>query len=677
MKLIDKKFLFLCLAIPLLAITSCGGGGDDEEETVNTPAEQQEETSTNEFAGKTFEYAASSQKLIFLSDTRVNYFFSGEDHVVSYTVDREKNLLSLGGGVIVLRYEWRGVNLVMKSKEDDGSFSDYGVWINAADSTNVADSNATGAPTVEWTYTSESPMLTVRPGTTSVTINGVEGGKSLYIVAANKGGTKIEESDRRALSVTGATSEVSAGPQGGNIIIAGRKLFEEQIIDINSFATFKKWSPTSSARAVARSAVKEWSVGDTKTLHINVGELGGNSYEEKQATLRAKGEHCYVWVLDDYYADSADGVNVNTTVAETFANKFDTIYNLVREAFGKESEYLRVLSKDTSKNKYTYDPDVAIGELSDTGSMVNLVLFDIEGDGESGDINGMTAGYFHSKDFYYCEDTIDASSTGQESLGIDIYNQSNVGKYLYLDSAIANSKPRDAYSTIAHEFNHMVTAGMKEIGVKAQVSTSYNEMLAMVCEDMMQEKLELEDSESPKNRTSGFNTGYYTAGITEWNKDGKELQCYANSYTFGAWLFRQYGGAALSKEMEENAYVDNESIVSAVNTVNSTSYSFEDLLGQFAQAITGSDTYTHKKDATTTVTYDGYNFPMKAYDIFSSTYGGGPTTFGFGDSGELAAYNGLRILKGTVDEGATSVTITLSNDSGTPSASELFYVIVK
>jgi len=175
----------------------------------------------------------------------------------------------------------------------------------------------------------------------------------------------------------------------------------------------------------------------------------------------------------------------------------------------------------------------------------------------------------------------------------------------------------------------MINFNMKDITHHQTPDTSYNEMLSMLCEDMMQEFLGLEDDASPKNRTQSFNLYYYYSGIREYRNDDYAALSYSTSYIFGAWLCRQYGGAELVKAMMSNAYVDSASIVAAVNSVNGTSYTFEDLFKQFLLSLFGDSTYTHNKDAAKTLscsyTTDSgasktYTYPMTAFNIFDSEY---------------------------------------------------------
>ncbi|MBQ5537399.1 MAG: hypothetical protein IIU02_05710, partial [Treponema sp.] len=117
-----------------------------------------------------------------------------------------------------------------------------------------------------------------------------------------------------------------------------------------------------------------------------------------------------------------------------------------------------------------------------------------------------------------------------------------------------------------------------------------------------------------------FNTYYILSGIREYLTNDNAVVSYATSYTFGAFLARNYGGAALIKEISQNDKTDNKSIVAAVNKINSTSLTFDKIFQNFLLALTGNTTYTLNKNAKQTLSSGSYSYPMTAYDIFADKY---------------------------------------------------------
>lgn len=359
---------------------------------------------------------------------------------------------------------------------------------------------------------------------------------------------------------------------------------------------------TDSAELAATTATSYTVDTSTKNIYIDTNS-DISEFSQSKATLRAKGTYCYVWVIDDYYEESSSSSSkVTSTIAQTFADKFDSLYPVVKNVFGSESDKIILYSngKGTSANMSNY---------SDTDTMVNIVIYDIGGGDGS---NGSIAGYFYSKDYY--------KNSNEESSGT-VIDYSNVGKYFYVDSYYAANNEETTISVLAHEFQHMILFGKKYINKQLTYSTMYSEMLSMICEDMMQEFLELDDSDSPKSRLARFNAYYWQSGLTEYNEDYSSAS-YADYYAFGAWLCRQYGGAALANAIISNDYVDEESIAAAVNSLKSASYSFDDLIEQFLIALfPGCETYTFNQDADHYSSGNvSYSYPMSAIDLWADDY---------------------------------------------------------
>lgn len=321
----------------------------------------------------------------------------------------------------------------------------------------------------------------------------------------------------------------------------------------------------------------ELGVGEKKALWVDVPastggekEIFSNSskYTKRNATLQAVGTNCYIWVLDENFSDSASGDKITQEEAKSLADKFDSIYEPIQEVFGTESN--EIIS---TNGFYT---------ISDT--KVNIVVYDIEDDYTEGQDSGV-AGYFWPKDYY--------TATEKPSNKDDVLPLSNEGKYFYVDAGFLNKYPEMIYSTLAHEFQHMINFGQKTMkSMKTATkqsdivssSTWSNEMMSMVCEDMIQKYLGVRPEDSPISRLLDFANGYYISGLTDWFQDSNVVYSYAGAYAFGAYLARNYGGKDLIKQIATNEYVDQESITQALSTIRKNE-SFETVFRKYPQAL--------------------------------------------------------------------------------------------
>ena len=352
----------------------------------------------------------------------------------------------------------------------------------------------------------------------------------------------------------------------------------------------------------------------TKELWVDLPKSGVGTYESKfvgatyytkrPATLQAEGNYCYIWVLESYFDSSASGSKISSEEAKALAKKFDELCPLVREVFGTESDEM-----------INTDGLVSISSGSDTGTKVNIVVYDIEGDYRDGQQSG-TLGYFWAKDYYTAAA---AKESGDATIGL-----TNCGKYFYVDSYFLNEAPEMLYSTLAHEFQHMINFGQKTMlsmetaQTEAQVHVSQtwsNEMMSMVCEDMVQEYLGVQDKDSPIARLPWFCQNYYLSGLTDWLGGNSVQVSYAGAYAFGAYLARNYGGKELIKQIAINNYVDQEAITQALESI-SKDETFESVFEKYAQALVLDNAPPAANAPSFNRSVEGINGNMKAIDIF-------------------------------------------------------------
>lgn len=534
--------------------------------------------------------------------------------------------------------------------------------------TTEADSSATSSTTsstVSWDA-SQSNIFELSADVTTVNIsNATTSGKKLYFVRRNTGSETISSKNIRTLT---AASQRQADSDASSDFLE----FDEEIpnlqkgfagcfipgqIDLKNYASSARSASVSSETAISGK------VGETKEIYVD-NNTDISTFVQKSATLRAVGTYCYVWVVDDFYSSTAGENKVDSAIAKEYADAFDKMYPMITNVFGNESDEI-----------YYYYDWRNMENYSSTGTKINIVVYDIGNDYSLPENQQCgIVGYFYAKDYIY-----NYSEKGVTS---------NNGKYFYIDSEYANSSFDTTISTLAHEFQHMVNYNQKTVLNDGLTSGQwYNEMLSMLCEDMMQEHLGIKDEDSPKERTTTFNAYYYYSGISEYNSNN-QICSYATAFSFGSFIARNFGGAELVQKISKNSYVDNDSITNAVNSLNGTNYTYDDLFEKYLLALFGNSTYTHNKDADCTLKYNSgdyssapYEYPMTAYDIFDSEYSFsvkgeeyyGPAIFKYNaKSVDLRGENGILIHRiGTFSGSSASVSFS----SGT--SAEKIYLIIK
>jgi hypothetical protein len=221
-------------------------------------------------------------------------------------------------------------------------------------------------------------------------------------------------------------------------------------------------------------------VGDTKDFWVDDIVKGGRY--QITATLQAIGSHCEIWVEDPN--------EINQTKAQQLANEFDNII------------YPAVTS-------YFYTPSDVNGD-----NKIAILCFDIQ-DGFSGS-GGYIAGYFFAYDLFDYPD-----SNKMEIFYIDTYPTMH---YPITDPIDVTR----AYSTLAHEFQHMVNFNRNYIEEEPiPMDTWLDEGLSMAAEHIIYGVLN--DRINYFNGSSSIANGH---SLLYWGDNGDTLASYSLSYLF-------------------------------------------------------------------------------------------------------------------------------------------------
>ena len=324
---------------------------------------------------------------------------------------------------------------------------------------------------------------------------------------------------------------------------------------------------------------KKFKENEKHTFNMDIDEDYNTQRDIVRGTMVHAGKHCYIWIIDNEDPESL----LSKEEYEAFADNFDKIYE-----------------KETALCGPKYDGTSMFSYIITPNDKISIVLHDI-GNNKS---TGRWFGYFSSICFMNNQD-------GQNAI-----------EAIFVDSYYAKqeSNKKKLYSTLTHEFNHMLNYVNKTLKYGKYMSPWYTELLSMITEDFFMEDLNLEYSDSPQSRLESFIVKGRNYGFGNWNNEDSASvgYKYANAYAFGAYLARNYGGAELIHEIATNEYVDEESVIKAVNKINGTNKTFNDLIKEFPEILLNTDgsnfpslnrTYSGKiKDCE-------YNFSLSSIDL--------------------------------------------------------------
>ena len=388
--------------------------------------------------------------------------------------------------------------------------------------------------------------------TQNLTIRGAEG-LQLYLVKVNTAESEVDALSTGSASSTWeylANYTVASEPTIKNQPSLERPLRQEH----KKALQFNANPPPIPAEATARTLARTIAYGETTSEYIE-GITKKNFWVEDSTgifisiptTLRALGKYSYVWVADaNHSTQSTVGDNKLTTAqARLMRDKFDGTAVM---------DYRDGIFRNVST---IFGHEYGGGDGGDGGrdgdQHISIVLYDIDGDYTSNQTGGV-AGYFWSKDFYT-----------QEQLSSNL--KTNYAEIFYLDVHFSDKYPEFIYSTMAHEYQHMINFNMKSVRLGLRSATWFNEMCSMVAEDLVLGNIGLDPVlDGPQSRLDVFAYHYAESGVRDWlnNDDDTVLKSYAGAFAFGAYLARNFGGAGFFHELLHNDMVNEAAIDAAM-----------------------------------------------------------------------------------------------------------------
>ena len=353
--------------------------------------------------------------------------------------------------------------------------------------------------------------------------------------------------------------------------------------------------------------IVSYKVGDKRNFWVER-NIGNNAWVNKQATLMASGDHGNIWVMDENNPSGTSECIIPVTQAEELARRFDLIYLLTTNLLGYE---------------YGGGPD-GDGGIDGDKKIQILILDFYEPDYVPRGI--LYTGFFFPKDFY--------SQAEVDRLGWR--GKTNLAEMFYINARTLVNSPDYVYSTLIHEFQHMINFTRKYMEYDLDADDWYNEMLSMMTEDVIAPLIGIghTDPNHPISRQiPAFLDSYYRYGITEWNDSSNN---YANVYAFGAYLLRNYGGPELLKKILDNDKINVESLTAALEEF-SEGMDFTRAFNRYSEALIFSGPLVPEGaatfDRTVTSTINGQVYTAYGFNIWQmsrrETGGLGPLVLGF------------------------------------------------
>ena len=358
------------------------------------------------------------------------------------------------------------------------------------------------------------------------------------------------------------------------------------------------------------------SVGDSETFYMDESSNGATT----RATLKkvvsnvstAFGNKTLnVWVSDDSFGTGCSKAKcVTQAMVDELADNFlkagsdNDIYDWDTNIFGEE---------------WGSDAQEKSSNLIAANDEITILLTDIDNDNSP---SGGIVGYFHAKDNYK------QSSISGSNERIMFYADA----VMFANTDDGDFWQKEMYSTLAHEFQHMIHFYQKTVLLDASDDTWINEMLSETTEDLVATKIhhtgprgvvDTDGSAGNSGNTKGryplFNENN-TLSLTAWDNS---LADYSKVNAFGTFLTRNYGGAKVLHDIVHNNKEHEDAIMDAVHKyAGAENKTFDDLLTEWGIAVMLSDNDNLAQDLPTyntgDFTEDTYN--QSRYDLGSINF---------------------------------------------------------
>ncbi|SFI52913.1 Peptidase M30 [Treponema bryantii] len=443
-------------------------------------------------------------------------------------------------------------------------------------------------------------------------------GKEAFIVIQNQTPYGIAINENK-FNTSVVQNYIKAKEEAGEKVIIPKRIDDVKIsMDyIRAYHANKKFGINKSINGDSSSPINDdrWykNINDTDINHYErtfYTENGNTTTEfDEPAVLKAIGEHCYVWYKEK------NSIDLGSYDFNTLAEKFDSIYERETFIFGSNIPNPDSSVKEDLDEAFIYCPD-------DEKTKIHILVYDLEDDYETNS-GAVLMGYFWSLDF--CKNSfINPTENNELTPFSEIVSafkgkSSNECQCIHIDSGVLKDNQNEIYSTLGHEFQHLLHFVNKTINTASVrglqwSDTWYNEMMSMVCEDLMLSHLHLTAKDGPQNRLGLFNQTYY-AGFTNWFDGDDCLISYANAYAFGAFILRNWGIECI-RNIALNKYINQKSILDAVHDCDSSITSFYQIQKLFYNVMLNPTATEYTLNKSVSKKYDSKNdFTCEAINL--------------------------------------------------------------
>ena len=321
------------------------------------------------------------------------------------------------------------------------------------------------------------------------------------------------EAQQSGLDSSSASTDLSTGDLSSQIEVSPNKAGDlkskpktSSVPQKNPLEITKGKKVKSKGKSKAGGLVKTYSVGDKEEFYYG---MENTSRPKAKFDCMYAGIHCYVW-----------GVNgsISTEIANECGKEFDE----------------KIFENDTTS--------FGEGRFIEGGGKLNILCYPMQQNG--------LGGFFRQADLFTEEEaTALLAGSGEtiDSLGLNTDHA-----IVNVNSALIKVEPELVYSTVAHEYQHLVCASscmMLMLTDSPVIRTWLNEAMSGIAEDINYEGVKTKDGTIPKyvvsqSQRRGQSLYNFKVDSSELNFD---IGAYANVFEFAKYLKENGGDDVFSK----------------------------------------------------------------------------------------------------------------------------------
>lgn len=448
-------------------------------------------------------------------------------------------------------------------------------------------------PTVEVTITDDYQVESLGTANTiNAEVSLGNTAKDLYLVLSNHANTsassvithnaKVIEEEARSKSILPANFEQKP------VILHTPTYVQEFNKNLKTLLQKKRGIEYQAKTLNVTKRAKDVANSSTASFCVNINK-DGNCIDYDVATARSVvdistkfgDKTLNIWVEDDSF-DSGSGCEKSKCVTQDMVNELaetflkdgaaNDIYDWVTNIYGEE------WGNDT--NGYS--------GFIPANDEITILLTDIDGnDSPTGGVIG----------FYWSKDNFENTSDENGSNGRVMFYADSV---MFANTDNGDFWQKEMYSTLAHEFQHMIHFYQKTILLTEAITDTWiNEMLSETTEDLIATKIQhigprgidyTDGSDGAIGNTDGRYPLFNANNTLSLTAPFGSLADYSKVNAFGTYLIRNYGGAKLLHDIMYNTYTNEQAVVDAVNkSIEGSGKTFDNLLSEWGTAILLSD----------------------------------------------------------------------------------------